>query len=233
MTGVSFFVLPGQFYKIGISQTSGLDSWREFMLTNGTFTDSGDIHASRSLSTVFQNNSANTLFVSSSVFRTSRRTRVVQSISDPFEFPTNVVDDALQGNSGTTTTTTFLVVPPGHHYKVVSSTGSILAWHEYSWSVGCQRSVNLAGSRLYGTATTFSNNTTITTGTWQYLNNSGKTRWVHSLSTNNSLAGSNNQMTMWDAVPGRRDDHSGRAVFHRQEPQALRASPSRLLLQPL
>ena len=139
-----FFVLPGNYYKVSTAVASpALGFWREYVCPVGAFSDSGDVVGSRTLGTVVQNNSANTMFVCVQVTGVTT-SNLVQGISDSSPSPVNVVDSSSQTSTGSGNVTVFFIVPPHHYYKVTAASGSKSHWHEYTWGIGCVKSQDLA-----------------------------------------------------------------------------------------
>lgn len=138
-----FFVLPGQFYKItNASGTPTIAVWREFTCQQGNITDSGDLVGSRSLSTVFQNNTPNTMFLIVQVQAVSISGSVF-CFSDTTTNPTDQISVESNTSNATNTITSLIIVPPGHYYKVTSASGSLLHWREYLWNIPCIKSTDL------------------------------------------------------------------------------------------
>ncbi len=207
-----FFVLPGQFYKITTSSgTATISSWREFVCQRGAITDSGDIHASKALSTIYQNNTAKTLFVAVQITGTTTGT-LVQALSDPTVAPASVVDAWWQTSGGSGSITTFFVVPPYHYYEVTAASGSLSLWHEYSWAIPCQRSLDLAATTFAagalrqetGFQRAFNISNALSTATNfgpNFINNDiGRVRWVQII---NSSASASASLQLWsgDSFP--------------------------------
>jgi hypothetical protein len=190
---INFFVLPGNFYKV--TSAVAISIWTEWVLLNGTFSDSGEIHASRALGTIYQNNSTSAMFVAVQVSGASANSATA-AVSDPVTPPVNQVDTVSQGSNTTATITSFFIVPPGHYYKVTAASGSLALWHEYTWGIPCIRSLDLSSNTVMnGSRSIAAVSQTINTGTttaasvvpWVYINSSPtRVRWVQAITTNSS-----------------------------------------------
>ena len=146
---ITFFVLPGQFYKITLSGAGPtLVGWREFQLTRGSFSAS-TVTGSRSLTTVFHNNSLNTLFVSAQVTGVTSAS-LCQGFSSIQSPPPELIDDATQTSGSSNPCNIFMIVPPGHYYQVTAASGSLSTWIEYTWSVPSTKTYNLAATTGQG-----------------------------------------------------------------------------------
>jgi hypothetical protein len=186
---LTFFVLPNNYYKVTVSTGSPtVFIWREFICQNGTFTDSGDIVSSpgRSLGTVYQNNTANTLFVFAQITGMSGN-GTITGTSDYSPSPSEVIDTTTYTGSSTGPATSMFIVPPYHYYKVTASSGSIAHWHEYTWNIPCTKSQNLFLTTGQGqTRSQYANtmqvmsagNTVSSQVLQQYINDPFRVRWV-------------------------------------------------------
>ena len=139
---IIFMVMPKNYYKITMAGTITYTAWREFQCPLGTITDSGDISGSRAFTTIYKNNSPNTLLVSVQSTGTSSNGSLTV-YSDVSSDPVNIVEWVTQCSTSTGAITAFFLVPPYHYYEVTATSGSLAHWHEYSWDICCVKSANL------------------------------------------------------------------------------------------
>lgn len=199
---LTFFVLPGQYYKITASAgTTTVFGWRELQLPVGTFADSGNI-AGRAVATVYQNTSGQCMFVAAQIGSVTTAS-VVQGLSDTTPSPANVVCDVTNVSGGTNTVTVFMIVPPGHYYKVTAATGSASLWHEYTWNIPVTKSNDLilttgtgqtrSGAPRSISATAGANVATVQVQNW--FNKRFRMLWVVWISSNSNTTGTAQLLT--------------------------------------
>lgn len=143
-SSIAIFVKNNDFYKItSTGGTPSIMSTREYTITKGSITDSGDLSGSKAYATTYQNTSGSLMIVQIQI-GTGGMTSAQSDASSP---PTVQVDKASVQNSGNCTM--FFPVLNGHYYQITNNgTGSIVKWHEYTWSgVSVQRS-NPAATRI-------------------------------------------------------------------------------------
>jgi hypothetical protein len=195
---ITFIVMPGNFYKVTVSASSGLNTWVEWAIQYGSFSDSGDIHLTRSLGTNFHNTTTSTLVVAVQVSGASASSATT-AVTDPTTPPVNQVDSVSQGSNTTGFVTVFFIVPPGHYYKVSAASGSLSTWHEYTWGIVSSRSLDYASSsgaygitrQVAGISQALSVGGSSLSSVVPFLtinSNPTKVRWVQVICTNTSGA---------------------------------------------
>lgn len=137
---LAFFVKPGDYYKITITNLSFLGV-REILITKGSITDSGNISGSRSLGTVYQNTSGSLMIVDV-VFGNNGTNTVTSDSANP---PTQIV---WKQSATAAVSHCFALVMPGDYYKVATDVSTVTTWHEYVWdTVTVARSSQIAPYR--------------------------------------------------------------------------------------
>lgn len=148
-------VPPNYYYELTAVSASSSGSITHFFestldgLSSATFSD---VTASRSLSTVFHNTTANVVWVHFCGAQTT--TNTFSAYSDSSSSPTTKVEERTN-RSGFSTPLMFPVLP-GYYYKIVASgTASMTKWFEVSTSgpTGMTQNV-VTGSRSFGSGAT-------------------------------------------------------------------------------
>lgn len=140
-----FFVAPGDYYEVTGTNISSVNEWREYEITRGSITNSGDVSGSRAFNTVYQNTTSDVMFLVINI-GTGGTTSVLSDNANP---PTQAI--WTQGTIGGTASQTFVPILPGDYYKVTNATGTIVSWREYQWTgVTVTRTTDLVAVKSIG-----------------------------------------------------------------------------------
>ena len=165
-----FLVMPGNYYKVTGTSTG---QWVEYTFNTGSFTASGDLVGTNTLSSNYQNTGSGFRIVEVVVSGQSAG-GTISVFCDTTTTPSTQIFEQTSG--ATASNSVFFMVPQSYYYKVTASAGTLAHWNEYTSNIPATISANLL-TAFYPTRA-MDETSAAPSVTWNNLNNTGKLRFT-------------------------------------------------------